>query len=439
MTTLKEQKEAFVTGHEGTTPQEVFLVCLSVPLGIWLYQLLKPNKDSSGAGAIAVEAAVLLFPMALCQTNLLYPWGVSLLGIELVLGIVLTLFRKKEESISNPHAENRKVGFVTAYRSAVMYLTFVAILAVDFHIFPRRFAKTEVYGYGLMDLGAGSFVVAAGLVSPRARGSGAILGRKAFVRMVPLLVMGSIRLLTTKGLEYQEHVSEYGVHWNFFFTLAMLSPLSAMMPSRWETPVVLLSLYQLSLTKGGLQQYVEGGQRKCIHMESRLCDTFAANREGILGVVGYLALFLASELFGHYCVWKRAAKRKDRLAIAAVGLWLTYAMLIWMDIPASRRTTNATFCVWTLAQSISMLALLSVTNVRNEVPPIFNAVNQHGLLVFVVANLLTGLVNISMNTLEASDPVALLVVFLYLCAVGGFSLIMDYILSRIQKEERKKD
>jgi len=62
-----------------------------------------------------------------------------------------------------------------------------------------------------MDLGVGSFVFGRGLVNR---------GKIPSLRSnVPLLVIGFIRLALTKGIEYQEHVSEYGVHWNFFFTL----------------------------------------------------------------------------------------------------------------------------------------------------------------------------------------------------------------------------
>ena len=43
---------------------------------------------------------------------------------------------------------------------------------------------------------------------------------KAVKSSGPLLVIGFIRLLSVKSTGYQEHVSEYGVHWNFFFTLA---------------------------------------------------------------------------------------------------------------------------------------------------------------------------------------------------------------------------
>ena len=59
--------------------------------------------------------------------------------------------------------------FITAIRTYTNLFTAIAILAVDFPIFPRRFAKTETYGTGLMDVGVGLFVVAHGLTAPEAR------------------------------------------------------------------------------------------------------------------------------------------------------------------------------------------------------------------------------------------------------------------------------
>ena len=52
---------------------------------------------------------------------------------------------------------------LSAYRASLLLATCLAILGVDFHAFPRRFAKAETFGTGLMDAGVGSFVVASGI------------------------------------------------------------------------------------------------------------------------------------------------------------------------------------------------------------------------------------------------------------------------------------
>jgi phosphatidylinositol glycan class W len=52
---------------------------------------------------------------------------------------------------------------LSAYRASLVLVTCAAILGVDFHAFPRRFAKAETFGTGLMDAGVGAFVAAGGL------------------------------------------------------------------------------------------------------------------------------------------------------------------------------------------------------------------------------------------------------------------------------------
>lgn len=93
-------------------------------------------------------------------------------------GFDLTLdesrFIDKNDGINNSLLDScimsrNRVPGITLFRSWITIISCVCILAVDFHIFPRRFAKTEVYGTGLMDTGVGFFVISNAIVSPEAR------------------------------------------------------------------------------------------------------------------------------------------------------------------------------------------------------------------------------------------------------------------------------
>ena len=48
---------------------------------------------------------------------------------------------------------------IKMFRCSVVIITSIAILAVDFKIFPKHNAKTESFGFGLMDVGVGYFIM----------------------------------------------------------------------------------------------------------------------------------------------------------------------------------------------------------------------------------------------------------------------------------------
>jgi phosphatidylinositol glycan class W len=241
----REEKVAFVSGLTGTSLAEIYLLTLTLLCGYLLRcccLVCVPGVSSlasrSPLAGFGVEYCTVILPAILTFT-VLADYASHILLAELsvcsLLIIITVSNSSKVVTLKSTLMSNypSRYPYITVMRTFVNLFTAIAILGVDFTIYPRRLAKSETYGSGMMDVGVGAFLMAHGVTSPEARDSRTLdssSGRKGrgYLRLVyvtvrqvlPLLAVGIIRLLSVKATDYQEHVSEYGVHWNFFFTIA---------------------------------------------------------------------------------------------------------------------------------------------------------------------------------------------------------------------------
>ena len=372
--------------------------------------------------------------------------------------------------------------FLTFYRGAMMIVTCLAILAVDFPIFPRRFAKAENWGTSLMDLGVGSFVFSAGVVAarsilkPRSSTHRTSFSARFLISIrhsIPLLALGLIRLYSVKGLDYAEHVTEYGVHWNFFFTFAFLPPFVEIadliitttripLDSSNELLALIFALaYEIVLDTTELKRF--------ILVSPRLPDStlLVKNREGIFSFIGYLSIFLAGRGSGLVVLSPSAPIPKSTKAIAAdQHAWRERALLmrrlatrsvIWIAVymlssnyavaglNVSRRLANLPYVVWVMAfnntqilmfclvETICFPSAYKTADAGTETSSrVMQAFNSNGLVIFLVANLLTGLVNLTLKTLDMSDLASMGVLIAYAVTVTGVALGMQRLGMKIK-------
>eukprot|EP01104_Vermistella_antarctica_P017249 TRINITY_DN6087_c0_g1_i1.p1 TRINITY_DN6087_c0_g1~~TRINITY_DN6087_c0_g1_i1.p1 ORF type:complete len:502 (-),score=118.18 TRINITY_DN6087_c0_g1_i1:62-1540(-) len=468
----KEAHEAFMTGLTGTTPLEVLMVLSVVSLSVLLHRFVfallvptllgnnidetSPSKKLPYALHFVLEFVVVCLP-SVCSFTLcadILPRFIASLGaVCATIGIIAKCFRPDLwKSFSFGVTTTRSIqqlscsrkSFLDNYRAAMLYSTCVAILAVDFVIFPRRFAKTESYGISVMDIGVGAFLFSNALVSPNAKTSlqGLSFGERlgmAVKKASPMVVLGLGRIITTKGVDYQEHVSEYGAHWNFFFTLAVVSMLVIVMnvpPKNGGLVGVLLCLvYQflLSSETTNLAGYILDHPRDSL---------IAQNKEGICSCLGYFAIFLIGCEAGNWIHIAGGAKSSSaagnanqvrtwwrtavKLFLVGGVLWVVALLSAQYIDGVSRRMANMPYVLIVVAIDLFLLAsllLIELTTTPVEIG-IATALNRNGLALFLIANVGTGVVNMSMETIYAEERVAFVVVGLYCFAVCVIAAVL---------------
>jgi len=434
---LREQKIAFVSGHSGCTKSQLILTLLASPVCSLFYQYLYNTslfrKVQSVYIRLAIEFIVQVVPILLVIT---YTEVAIILYVLFLTLSVLAFIRIKPDLKGNfaMLSSDRKV-FIDEYRACMMLATCLSILAVDFTIFPRPFAKTETYGVSLMDMGVGSVVFSGAVVSRKARSitSYSETQRKPSRRLfyavgalktsLPLVIIGILRLIVTKSTNYQEHVSEYGVHWNFFFTLGFVSLLISLLdiPAEFCGIVGLLIAcgYQVALSKFEVADYILNYPRVTLISE---------NKEGLLSIFGYTAIYLLGIQVGNgiFKPQKDIGEWKAfmvKFCIANGIFWLLGEIFEVYFALVSRRMANLSYVLHIVSYNmllISMHIIFSVFANSNcsKSSLIIASINKNQLFIFLLGNLLTGLANFMFNTLEISPFYAFIIITMYaLCLI----------------------
>ncbi|KRY46176.1 Adaptin ear-binding coat-associated protein 1, partial [Trichinella britovi] len=252
-----------------------------------------------------------------------------------------------------------------------------------------------------------------------------------------LATIGLARLVFVRWSGYAVNETEYGADWNFFFTLAslkvcILQPcivhannihlfvrftlqitvellvVVCVLPVGCTLAVAALLAvgYEFALQFAGLEVYL-------LEAFSTRCRTFfSLNREGLHSLFGYASLYLVGVHVGRLLFNFRWLPSR-RLANASYVIWMCFLCIfdtlsifvlvfivqcLYMSIPAVCRNQSDVEWNWIFGSCL------------------WTSINKHGLLYFLLSNVITGLVNMTVETktFNASASLVILVTYSFL-------------------------
>lgn len=334
--------------------------------------------------------------------------------------------------------------------------------------------KTEDRGWSLMDVGVSSVMFASGIGHKLVVTHASAKTKQSFLTdffAILTNVLNNIVILSAAGrffllkaIDYHDHVSEWGVHWNFFLSMAMFNIIQTFFRSSKHA---LVQGFFIIFTMEFLFQAFDA---KTFLWYAPRNDFFSANREGILSLMNYFSIHLIGMGVGRdiykTLVFDEPAKINKILSTKA-GRELSYhyekKMLVKLTLYAiifftcseisykvfdapSRRLCNLTYIfnqLWMLQTcSIVVFLLDRMTLDHSQENYVISTLSNYQLYQFVIANLIMGLINMCFQTLHLSVNASLGILWLYftiptglyviIMKLGGFRYALGF-----QMEEKK--
>lgn len=418
----------------GSTAPHTFLCIFFTVLCSIYSSFITEKSDDTPSMQYFYEYCIIVLPLILAHTIL--SSHIYYLNIIIFILVLFELCKKLQKvnilkTLRLPNTFKQKhLHSITCLRGLTYLITVCCILAVDFQAFPRYLAKTERYGFSLMDTGVGLFVLMSGLVHKDLSNTKLKVILISNVKLISILfLLGYTRYTSVKQLNYQEHITEYGVHWNFFFTLAFCKVISTILLLFCNKPLLCSVITLLT------HEYcLYNGLKDWVFSNIPRNDLISANREGISSCLGYVSLYLFAVCIKNELNNKSVCRNKVLTKLVLGGIFLCIMLFIVNNyFEISRTLANSAYCIYITAVFVTIMTVMYFIEIlfqdekgfSFDVPKIVIAVNINGLLYFLVANLLTGLINLTIRTMFVPDELAFIILNVYMIVTIAFTVFLN--------------
>lgn len=440
-TNYKEVHKEAISNQTGSSLIEVFSSLFPLPVHLVIFVWISvgvnysTKMNSPTIWMFLLEFITMVLPTVFNFTLFSEHPNIQFIVYLILLAFPFTWLLLNRNYMSSNSIKTKKNPYITIYRFLLNTYTVFCILAVDFNVFPRRFAKTEKYGHSVMDIGVGCYVCSYALLFriPKINNLPKYVF-EVFKEVFPILMIGIGRTFFITITDYHHYVFEYGVHWNFFMTLACLQIINLLVlpciSVCWlpGCATILIVIYETVLNFGLADWIMSDAPRDTL---------FSANREGILSLIGYEAIFLYTlSLKWHLSVFMKKNHLINSMFLLVIVFFLSILLFLLTSVISyffgvSRRLANAGYVYWTLSITSFLLfmgimienlitVLLNKKHQSNEfykISLVIDCVNDNLLFFFLFANVLTGIINMCMYTFLMNTVSSLSILSLYMFVI----------------------
>lgn len=288
---------------------EAFCVISVTQLSMIVYSRILPNNSF-------IEFLFFCIPQ-----YLVFRYLKSAYLVYIALFAALLIFPKKHQRSYPKHKSS-----IDRIRMMIISIVSLIIYSANFKFYDSsRYGKSMGFEFLLMDIGVGSFVYNAGLVSYKAN------TRKKLINVLKCCFFGTLRLLSIILMKLNVKNEEFGHHLNFFYILAILNFISIFINVKngFFIGIGLLIFHQ-GLLSLFLQEMLLKNQR----------NTFlSSNLEGISFIIPELGIYLICQEIGRILLETKTLKRITVYNCISVLLF----SISWQYQEISRRLHNLPF------------------------------------------------------------------------------------------------